>query len=341
MALSATDIILRSDKGAPLTIEEVDGNFATIRDFVNALEASIGVALNSDGTLKANSVDTEALQDEIIHPEHLGEDLLGDGLEQDGDGRIKVVDPILDFGDAIAAEEAARIAADGAEATVREANDTSEAELRAAADLVQAEVSGDIGSLDTTDKSSLVAAINEIFGMFSGVANLAALQQLVTPVGMMVDWAGAISAIPAGWGLCDGTDYGTVVAPDLTDHFIVHADADAAGTNNVGDEVGLNTAPGHTHPLPANTGGHALVEDETPEHTHELGLKLDGGASPLSGLPEHGTSSTIDTATTTPFGKSPADEHTHPIGGSSSSGGGHDNRPLAYAYAKIIFHGAL
>ena len=60
------------------------------------------------------------------------------------------------------------------------------------------------------------------------------------PSGVIVAWSGAVSAIPTGWVICDGAN-GT---PDLTDRFVLHADADAAGTNNV-DETGGASA--HTH----------------------------------------------------------------------------------------------
>ncbi len=63
---------------------------------------------------------------------------------------------------------------------------------------------------------------------------------LIIVPGMIVIWSGAISAIPAGWVICDGAN-GT---PDLTDKFVIHADADAAGTHDVGDTGGSHT---HTH----------------------------------------------------------------------------------------------
>jgi hypothetical protein len=54
-------------KGSPITAAEHDQNLRTIRDFVNALSALFGVALNADGTLKAGSVNaTTVLADRII-----------------------------------------------------------------------------------------------------------------------------------------------------------------------------------------------------------------------------------------------------------------------------------
>lgn len=73
------------------------------------------------------------------------------------------------------------------------------------------------------------------------------------PSGGIIMWSGAISAIPTGWVLCDGTN-GT---PNLTDRFVIHADADSGGTRNVGDTGGAHTKDlSHTH-----SGGY---------HTHDL-----------------------------------------------------------------------
>lgn len=80
------------------------------------------------------------------------------------------------------------------------------------------------------------------------------------PSGGIIIWSGAIANIPQGWWICDGTN-GT---PDLTDRFVIHADADAAGTNDVGDSGGAKThtltgaesgTSIHTHPMPGKSGG--------------------------------------------------------------------------------------
>lgn len=79
-------------------------------------------------------------------------------------------------------------------------------------------------------------------------------QEHVLPAGFIGMWSGAISAIPTGWVICDGTNS----TPNLTDRFVIHADADSGGTNNVGDTGGANSVtltheqsgiPAHTHPI--------------------------------------------------------------------------------------------
>jgi len=57
------------------------------------------------------------------------------------------------------------------------------------------------------------------------------------PAGCILLWSGAVSAIPTGWVICDGTNS----TPDLTDRFVIHADADSGGTNNVDATGGAHT----------------------------------------------------------------------------------------------------
>ncbi len=76
-----------------------------------------------------------------------------------------------------------------------------------------------------------------------------------TPSGIIVMWSGAISAIPSGWVICDGNN-GT---PDLTDRFVIHADDDSGGTNDVGDTGGSRTIseanlPSHVHSFVTKSG---------------------------------------------------------------------------------------
>lgn len=81
------------------------------------------------------------------------------------------------------------------------------------------------------------------------------------PSGGIIMWSGAISDIPAGWYLCDGSN-GT---PNLTDRFVIHADADSGGANNVGDTGGSKT---HTHNDTFTGASHTLTVDEIPSHKH-------------------------------------------------------------------------
>ena len=78
------------------------------------------------------------------------------------------------------------------------------------------------------------------------------------PLGGIIMWSGAISAIPTGWSLCNGSN-GT---PDLRNKFVLGAWSDGAsvaypnvpplGTGGTADAVVVShthsiTDPGHTH----------------------------------------------------------------------------------------------
>ncbi len=97
------------------------------------------------------------------------------------------------------------------------------------------------------------------------------------PSGTIVMWAGADTAIPTGWKLCDGTN-GT---PDLRGKFIIGAGG--AGGVPVKGLVGSNTlaletneVAAHTHTGSVQSGGshnhtvlpHTLSLSEIPVHNH-------------------------------------------------------------------------
>lgn len=128
----------------------------------------------------------------------------------------------------------------------------------------------------------------------------------VLPSGVIVIWSGAVSAIPSGWTICDGTN-GT---PDLTDRFVIHADADAGGTNDVGD-----TGDGN-----GSTESFTLTQAEIPSHAHS-GLGVGVSVSAGSGLVVLDTSPNAT--------------------GNTGGGGGHDHdiadyKPKYYALAYIM-----
>lgn len=118
------------------------------------------------------------------------------------------------------------------------------------------------------------------------------------PAGTIVLWSGAVSAIPTGWVICDGNNS----TPNLTDRFVIHADADSGGTNDVGDTGGSHSV--------------TLTEDQIPAHTHTYDA-LSGG----SGVGNGGNSNVNADGDTT---------------GSTGGGNSHENRPKFYALAYIM-----
>ena len=126
------------------------------------------------------------------------------------------------------------------------------------------------------------------------------------PSGVIVMWAGSVAAVPSGWAICDGLN-GT---PNLTDRFVIHADADTGGTRNVGATGGSHNTtltntqlPSHTHSFSANTSN-------TGAHTHSAdgNLATDGGGS-------HSHNFNANTGD--------VGDHTH--SGSTSNTGGHSH----------------
>jgi hypothetical protein len=135
------------------------------------------------------------------------------------------------------------------------------------------------------------------------------------PSGFIGLWSGAISAIPTGWAICDGTN-GT---PNLTDRFVIHADADAAGTRNVGDTGGSNTMLDHTHTGTTNNPG---------DHVHGL----PAGSAVGLGSELLGANTASGTVTS---GLSGGHSHTVSVG-SGSAAASTPSIPKFYALAYIM-----
>ena len=94
------------------------------------------------------------------------------------------------------------------------------------------------------------------------------------PQGGIIMWSGAVQSLPAGWNLCDGGTYNSVVTPDLRNKFIVSSN-NTSGTPTTtvsGSAVstGGSATHGHTNSLgQANkTNLTALTTQMIPEHQH-------------------------------------------------------------------------
>jgi hypothetical protein len=90
------------------------------------------------------------------------------------------------------------------------------------------------------------------------------------PVGGIIAWSGLIAAIPANWHLCDGTT-GT---PNLTNKFIVGADADSGGVAKStvrGSAEQSATSTGHNHAShPGLTHAGGAIANHTGPYSHDL-----------------------------------------------------------------------
>ena len=113
-----------------------------------------------------------------------------------------------------------------------------------------------------------------------------------TPRGGIIMWAGLLSAIPAGWLLCDGTN-GT---PDLRDKFIYGCSAGQNPGISGGSSTNTTTIQTHTH--------------STPTHSHTLGNHGHTLPSGNTGSPSTGGSQGLSAGGF--YGYTP-NPHTHSI----------------------------
>jgi hypothetical protein len=123
--------------------------------------------------------------------------------------------------------------------------------------------------------------------------------------GAVIEYTGAVTNIPAGWALCDGTN-GT---PDLRGLFIVGA----GGTYAVGATGGSNAA--HTHGVTVDS-----VSLSTGELAHSASSGALGWAEGSNVITDIGAHAAVDL--------------TH--GHTASSGSG-SSMPAYYALARIMF----
>ena len=110
------------------------------------------------------------------------------------------------------------------------------------------------------------------------------------PLGGIIMWSGAISAIPTGWSLCDGSN-GT---PDLRNRFVLGATNDGSDGTYPGISV---SQTGGTADAVVVSHNHSITDNG---HTHTQtggGTDDDGGAN-VPGGTSTGTMNNISTVTT-------------------------------------------
>jgi microcystin-dependent protein len=231
---------------------------------------------------------------------------------------------------------------------------------------------GDRSILTTADKTSIVAAINELrASLLSSIASLAAT---AVPVGGVIKWSGAINAIPANWALCDGQN-GT---PDLRGRFIVGAGSSySVGATGGAETITLSTAQlpvhshdagsltaasngAHTHSVSGSTSGVTLQATVAfprlrggsgqliqAVSSNGMGVGISSNISPTvsydgnSSTGNDGQRVSLDASHGHTFSGTAgsAGAHTHSLTGSTASAGSgsaHENRPPYYALAFIM-----
>ena len=128
------------------------------------------------------------------------------------------------------------------------------------------------GSLTPQSQTSLTN-IPVVFNNLDGTTSLNNLNvtndfYFTSFTGIIVPWSGAITNIPPGWGLCDGTTYkdlngNPIISPDLRSKFILGASKKDTTLNGLTARQ-VNTQGGEEK--------HKLTIEEMPPHTHTYGL---------------------------------------------------------------------
>lgn len=183
-----------------------------------------------------------------------------------------------------------------------------------------------IGSAVTLNKSMVL----ETTGLtIYGNLTVTGTTSNVIPAGGIIMWSGAVSVIPSGWILCDGSN-GT---PDLRSKFIVGASA--AGGYSVGVSGGYADAVAisHSHTYSGTTGNTDLSHTHNSQYDNRTptGIDYTGAGSEISGM---GTTYTYPTT-----GASVSMNHSHSFSGTTSltgSDGTNRNLPPYYALAFIM-----
>ena len=178
--------------------------------------------------------------------------------------------------------------------------------------------------------------INKLDGLTATTAqmNTLATGGGVIPSGGIIMWSGAVSAIPTGWVLCNGSNS----TPDLRNRFVVGAGSTyAVNATGGADSVSLSTAnlPAHSHSF-SGSGTTSTIGN----HTHgnvANPLMNDNGRDGDAGSNSTGLNEADRLGGTT--GAAGSHNHTFSVSGTTGntgSGSSHENRPPYYALAYIM-----
>jgi microcystin-dependent protein len=168
----------------------------------------------------------------------------------------------------------------------------------------------------------------------------------LVPTGVITLWSGAISAIPSGWVLCNGSNS----TPDLRDRFVVGAGTTYAvnatgGANTVTLDATMIPAhthtvsasgttsgqsAGHTHTFSGTSSGQSVTHTHTatvsdPGHTHVISggyyKAPNTGGNLGAGVSSSSTGTGTDSATTgiTVSNGNASSDHNHTYSGTTSA----------------------
>jgi hypothetical protein len=276
-----TTLTLRSIKGAPLSIEEVDQNFTNLSTDIGTRLPSasytaadvLSKVKNVDGT--GSGLDADLLRGYIP----VSTNTISSLVLRDTGGNFSA--------NTITANLVGNVQGN----VIGDVSGDVEGDLTGN---VLGNVTGNLGGNVTGNVNGSIGAISPNTGSFTSItlsntlttnssvgtagqylksrgAGLSPAWETFGPTtavfstGMIMMWSGSIASIPSGWYLCNGAN-GT---PDLRNKFIVCASSDESGTAKTNVEGTLtqiggtkdSTLVSHTHSASTNTAG---------EHAHSV-----------------------------------------------------------------------
>lgn len=190
---------------------------------------------------------------------------------------------------------------------------------------VQGNISGSgtlqIATLATGSAATTSAVVATAAGLFQKI------DAAPIPKGGIIMWSGAISAIPAGWRLCDGGAINGMTTPNLQDKFIVGAGNTYAVATTGGSADAVVVAHGHT----------AIVTD--PGHSHNWGYGTERDDDGTGGSNREFTETAATNAPASPAPILPNSTGITVTINSTGESGINKNLPPYYALAYIMYGG--
>ncbi|MTK53305.1 hypothetical protein [Paludibacter sp.] len=183
-----------------------------------------------------------------------------------------------------------------------------------------AEFGSNVGGADTYNWADIVVFPTAAYlaANKADKTDVEALRNLIMPKGFIGMWSGAISDIPTGFALCDGSTVSGVVTPNLSGRFIVGYDAASANIPANATDTTEN------YGKVGNTGGKGSVTltiNEMPSHDHTADNVCGQGDGSYSA--DRGSSRWSEDRATIKTNKTGGDQ-------------AHENRPPYYVLAFIM-----